>query len=131
MYTLCMSPSYIYAFLTSAVFTVCVETIVLSLLVLFVYKKYQYGIKDLISAGFFASSMTIPYVWFIFPYITNWSRHDSLLISEPIIAIVEAVFYCLYLKLDMKKSLVISVTCNVVSYTLGPILRMYGFWIFW
>lgn len=126
-----MSSTYIYSFLTSAIFTVSIETIVLAFIILFTYKKSQYSISQLMSAGFFASGMTIPYVWFVFPFITSWSRSESLFVSEPVVTIIEAIFYHLYLKLDLKRSFVISIACNLTSFLLGPILRTYGLWIFW
>lgn len=126
-----MSPTYVYSFLTSAVFTISVETLVLSFLLLFVFKKSYYSVKDLVTAGIFASGMTIPYVWFVFPYVTGWSRHDSLMVSEPIITLIEAIFYYLYLKIDVKNAVLISVACNLTSFLLGPILRTCGLWIFW
>lgn len=131
VYTFWMSPTYVYSFLTSAVFTISIEMIVLSFLLLFVFKKSFYSVKDLVTAGIFASSMTIPYVWFVFPFVTFWSRSESLFVSEPVVTIIEAIFYHLYLKLDLKRSFVISIACNLTSFLLGPILRTYGLWIFW
>ncbi len=125
-----MSSQYIAAFLGSELFTITVETVILSIFLLFVFRNKHYSSYDLLSAGFFASGMTIPYVWFVFPYLFDWSRSVSLLISEPAITMIEAIFYTLYLKLPFKKSLFISIVCNVASFFLGRILREYNLWIF-
>ena len=123
--------AYVHSALSSLVFTVTVETTVLFVLLYYVYKYRHVRTKDIIFAGVLASSLTIPYVWFVFPYIVNWSRNTSLVVSEPTVFLVEAFVYNRVLKLNWKAALAVSLICNVASYLLGPILRANGLWIYW
>lgn len=125
--------SYTHRFITSFVFTITVETILLFLLVRFVFKikKSRISAKEIIFAGFFASFATIPYVWFVFPYLAQWPRGVSIIYSEAFAFIVEALFYNLFLKLDAKKSVMVSAICNLSSFSLGRLLRFLGIWFYW
>ena len=126
-----MQVDYIHRFITSMVFTTSIETLTLVLLLAYVFKKHSSKISDVIVAGFFASFMTIPYVWFVFPYLTHWTRSTSFLVSEPTVFLIEAIFYNRYLKVNIKTAFVLSFICNLVSYFVGPLLRTYGLWIYW
>ena len=126
-----ISTTYLHNFLSSAVFTIVVETAVLFFLLRFVIKNKDINSGKVIFAGFFASLATIPYVWFVFPYILEWPRKTSLLFSEPFAFIIEAIFYKGFLKIDTKTSLILSLVCNLSSYFLGPFLRSQGLWIYW
>jgi hypothetical protein len=119
---------YVHRALTSLGFTVAVETAVLFILLYYVYKYRHLRVKDVIFAGILASSLTIPYVWFVFPYVVNWSRNTSAFFSEPFAFLIEALVYNRVLKLDWKTALAVSLVCNIASYLLGPILRMNGLW---
>lgn len=123
--------SYIHQFITSLFFTVLLETLVLFLLVKFVFKHHKIETWRLLFAGFFASFSTIPYVWFIFPFLLDWSRSVSLMYSEPFAFIVEAIFYRVFLKTSWKVSLTISLVANAASYFGGPLLRSFGIWLYW
>lgn len=125
-----ISTNYIHNFITSLAFTVVVETLLLFLLLRLIFKD-KTGTKKVIFAGAFASFSTIPYVWFVFPYIFSWSLSTSLYYSEPFAFIVEAIFYRTFLKTRWGASLIISLTCNLASYLLGPLLRAQGIWIYW
>ncbi|MDO8505195.1 MAG: hypothetical protein Q7S48_01270 [bacterium] len=126
-----LSIDYIHRFISSLTFTVVVETAVVLLLLWFIFKKREAGIKKIIFTGVFASFATIPYVWFVFPYINSWPRQTSLLYSEPFAFLVEALIYRIFLKIDIRIALTVSLFANLASYLLGPMLRTYGFWIYW
>lgn len=126
-----MPVDYIHRFLTSLGFTVLVETAMLFVLLVVVLKRRDIQPFRLLFAGFFASFATIPYVWFVFPYIHSWSRQTSVLFSEPFIFFVEVVFYRIFLKLDWRLAFAASLVANLASYLLGPFLRSHGLWIYW
>ena len=126
-----VSVEYIHRFLTSLGFTVIVETIVLFILLMLALRRRDIPPLRIALAGFFASFSTVPYVWFVFPFIRDWSRDTSFLLSEPFVFIVEAVFYRLFLKLDWRIAFAASLVCNLASYLLGPFLRAYGLWLYW
>ncbi len=126
-----MTVAYIHRFLTSWGFTIFVETAVLFFLLIFVFKRKDISPKQILAAGIFGSFATIPYVWFVFPYLTTWSRNTSLYFSEPFVFIVEAIFYKIFLKTNYKTALILSFVANLASYMLGPFLRAHGLWINW
>ncbi len=121
---------YVHRFISSLVFTTTIETIVLLLLLVYVFKKRE-QLKDIVFAGVLGSFATIPYVWFVFPFITYWPRATSLMWSEPFAVLVEALIYNRVLKLNWKYALAASIVCNIASYFIGPLLRAYGLWIYW
>jgi len=123
--------AYIHRFITSLVFTDASETIILFLLLWFVFKSRKLGWKRIVSVGLFASFSTIPYVWFVFPYLTYWSRNTSLIWSEIFAFVIEAIIYRFFLNLSWKRALLVSLFCNAVSYFLGPALRSHGLWFYW
>ena len=104
-----LSIGYVRRFITTDVLTIAVETAVLFFLMRYVFKKHALTNRQIMFAGIFASFATIPYVWFVFPNITSWSRPTSLLYSEPFVTIVEAVWYRFALKTDWKISAAISI----------------------
>lgn len=120
----------IHRFLTSLGFTVIVETTILFLLLRFFYKKRDIPSLQILAAGFFATFSTIPYVWFVFPFVRQWPL-GVVYWSEPFAFLVEATFYRLFLKLDWKAALVVSFICNAGSFFIGPFLRSQGLWIYW
>ena len=121
---------YIHRFITSMGFTITIETLILYFCLRYALKN-QESIKKIVLTGFFASFATIPYVWFVFPYLLKWSRDTSLMFSEPFVFIVEAIFYRTFLKTGWGSSFLLSLVCNLASYILGPILRSNGLWIYW
>ena len=125
-----MTIDYIHRFISSLVFTTVVETAVLCLLLMYVFKNKE-QLRDVIFAGVLASFATIPYVWFVFPYISNWSRETSFLWSEPFAFVIEAVFYRVFLNLDWRTAFAASLLANLASYLLGPFLRTHGLWLYW
>jgi membrane-bound metal-dependent hydrolase YbcI (DUF457 family) len=122
---------YTHSFLTSLFFTIVVETTLLYVLLRFIIRQPDLSSFKIIATGFFANFMTVPYVWFIFPTIIDWSRNTSLLYSEPFVFLVEAVIYRIYLKTSMRTALFVSLVCNAASYFIGPILRAHGIWVYW
>lgn len=127
--------TYSHSFITSFIFTILSETTVL----FFLLRKFLNITKEKIStlqilfAGFFASFATIPYVWYVFPNLTDWTRDTSLRYSEIFAFLLEALFYRIFLKISVKNSLLISLICNSISFSFsfGIFLRSQGWWFYW
>ena len=126
-----LSVDYIHRFISSLVFTSLVETAVSFLMIRFVFRNKELPLKSIILTGVFASFATIPYVWFVFPYIRKWPRQTSLYFSDPFAFLVETIFYRAFLKTGWGQSLLLSLAANLTSYFLGPLLRSWGLWIYW
>jgi len=123
--------STIHRFLTSMSFTILIETALLIIILKVITKHVDLSVRRITIAGIFASMATIPYVWFVFPYLYDWPRSAAALYSEPFAVIVEAILYRLFLKTNWKISLAASLICNLASYLVGPFLRAHGLWIYW
>lgn len=69
-------------------------------------------------AGIFASSLTLPWMWFVaaarFP-----SSTQLMLACEPVIFLVEGVFYWSMLQLPVRRAFGISLVANLSSLLLG------------
>ncbi len=122
--------AFLLKFLTALAFTIAVETIFLYALLRFFFKKHDIPTSEIFAAGVFASFSTLPYVWFVFPFIYNWPGTAAMW-SEPFVFVVEAIFYKLFLKLDWKTAFVLSLICNLASYAIGHGLIASGFWFPW
>jgi hypothetical protein len=124
---------YTHSFVISLIFTVFSETLALVFLIrkFFLINKEKIGDARLLFAGFFASFSTIPYVWYVFPNLIGWTRGVSVHYGEIFAFLLEALFYRMYLKTSLKNSLLISLVCNSISYSLGLFLRSKGLWFYW
>lgn len=93
--------------------TVLVETLVLNIAV-------GAG-KRVILTGIFASSLTLPWLWFVG---ANYIRNYNLLVlfGEPIIFIIEAVFIHLSLGVNWQRASILSLTCNAASFCVGLVI---------
>lgn len=111
---------YVHHFLVALLFTVSIETIIVLFLLVKVYKKIEISVRKIISVGIFANMCTVPYVWFVFPFILR--QPTALILSEFFAFAFEAVLYRIFLKLSFKQAFVISFIANSASYFLGRIL---------
>lgn len=125
--------NYTHFFIISLIFTIFSETLILVFLIrkFFNINKERIGNIKLLFTGFFASFLTVPYVWYVFPNLTGWTRDVSIHYSEVFAFLLEALFYKIYLKTNIKNSLLISLICNSISYSLGLFLRSKGLWFYW
>ncbi len=108
---------YLDKFLLAWVITVVSETVILTVLFRRFSKETNAGI--VIIASIFASSLTLPYVWFVFPFVFLGHYFLGLILSELFAWLVEACFYRMSLRLAWKKALAFSLIANAVSYALG------------
>lgn len=114
---------YEIKYLTALIFTAITETVVLFLLMRFVFiENYRKSsIQKIISAGIFASAATLPHLWFILPaFIDNQLIYG--ITGELSVLIIEAVFYYFFLFSNWKKSFLTSFLCNLVSFLLGMVI---------
>jgi hypothetical protein len=123
--------AFVHRFISSLVFTDVVETSILVFLLRVLPGNRAIETSRIIFAGLYASFSTISYVWFVFPYLTNWSPSTEIIFAEIFAFVVEAFFYKMVLRLNWKTAIFVSLVCNVASYFLGPILRAHGLWIYW
>lgn len=111
---------YEYKFLISLLFTICIETIVLFIVVRKFFRIDKNKIKNslLLFSGIFASFATLPYLWFILPIVLH--KYILLnIVGETIVVFLEAIIYYFVLKVSAKQAILLSFICNLFSYVLG------------
>jgi len=107
-------------FLISLFITLIIEISVLFLMLRFFYKNKKISARKIIVVGFFASALTLPYLWFVLsPYI---SLNYYIYIGELFVFLVEALVYNQFLGLDFKKALSVSFVCNLLSFIVGYVI---------
>lgn len=121
----------LHLFITSLVFSFVLETVVLMLVLTFVFKRTDIGYRRTLFAGAFATFATIPYVWFVFPNLGIWPATTALYASELFVTVVEATFYRFALRTTWKEALAASIAANAASFFLGNGLRALGLWFYW
>lgn len=123
--------AFVHRFITSLVFTGVIETAILILLLRFVFRTHTLRLSQMVFVGLFASFATIPYVWFVFPYVITWPWSTAIMYSETFAFIIEAILYRVVLKVSWRTAFLVSLVCNLASYLLGPYLRAHGLWFYW
>jgi hypothetical protein len=66
-------------------------------------------------AGIVATSLTLPYVWFIIPFFIR-DRILYLIVSETFAVLVEGFLFCFLLKLKVRMGLLVSLVANAASF---------------
>ena len=113
--------SYEHIFLTSLLITLVSEVSITVLLIKYLYKKREIKIYKVIFAGFVASTLTLPYFWFILPaFVSN--RGVYVWVGEIAIILIESLIYNQVLDLNFKKSFIISLIANIVSIIFGLLI---------
>ena len=118
--------SFYNQFLFNCAFTIVVETLVFIFIVRSSFKisKEKLSLSRLILGGLFASSITIPWVWFVFPYFFSNTLILALAAGEFFAFAVEAVFYRSMFEMPWRRSIIISLACNASSYFLGLLVAV-------
>ncbi len=115
--------AYQSSFFSSLFLTVAVETAVLLILVrrLFRNKKGRPTTPLIIASGILASSLTLPYVWFVLPQLVH-NYQLYALASESFAAIAEAPALALVMRIRIKDAFFLSLVCNLASFLVGMLI---------
>jgi hypothetical protein len=104
-------------FLVSLLFTLIIEIPILFVFVKYIFRKKNISAKKIIISGLIASSLTLPYLWFVLsPYIP---ANNFILMGESLVVLVEALIYFFVLSLDIKEAFIVSLAANVISFFIG------------
>ncbi|HBR80095.1 TPA: hypothetical protein DEA21_00365 [Candidatus Uhrbacteria bacterium] len=115
---------YVCSFLLYWFLTLSVEAGVIFLFLKKFWPECRLSNKEIFLAVVFASSLTLPYVWFVFPYLISgfvW----AMIVAEIFVVAVEMIFYRVYLRFGLVKALVISLTANLISWGVGEMLHVW------
>ena len=100
-------------FILAYFFTIFIEGVVVFLLL---RKKYNW--TKIIRNVVFASSVTLPLVWFVFPLLpVVWIVY--VIIAEVFVVISETIIYKILFKMEWKAAFVISFIANLISFVIG------------
>jgi len=107
-------------FLISLFITLIIEVPVLLLITKFFYKDKKNSLSKIAVVGIIASSLTLPYLWFILsPYVAS---NHFVVIGEFLVFLIEALIYNQLLELKFNRALFASFICNLVSFLFGLII---------
>ena len=100
--------------------TLIIEVPILFFVVRFFYRNKKLNSKKIIFTGIIASSLTLPYLWFVLsPYILS---NYYIYIGEFLVFLFEALVYYHFLELKFSECFFVSFICNFVSLFLGLII---------
>lgn len=115
---------YAITFFFFLIISIFVESVVILYLL-----RQVYGISDLeiqsksiLFTIAFGTALTLPYVWFIFPYSIG-NMPIAIVIGELFAVVIEMFIYRNYLALSVKKAFIISLIANIASYGFGKALH--------
>jgi hypothetical protein len=96
---------------------IAVELAFLFLCKLLIFKKSMACVTPaaLAAAGAIATSLTLPYVWFVLYWLVR-DRTAYVVASEAFAVIVEGLLYCFILKLRLRIGLAVSLIANAASF---------------
>ena len=114
---------YEYEFLISLAFTLFIEVLTLYILIRCFCKDESVKISNslLLFTGFLSSFATLPYLWFIIPLFIK-TRSQYMVFGEFFVILLESLIIFFLLSVNLKKSLSISLICNILSFLMGLIL---------
>jgi len=113
---------YEQKFLFSLLLTLIVEIPIAVFLVRYLYKYKEIKTSKIVFVGLIASTLTLPYFWFILPaYIV--SRSLYIFIGEILIIFIEATIYSQFFELKLSKAFIVSLVANIASIFLGLVIQ--------
>jgi hypothetical protein len=104
-------------FLVSLILTLLIETLILLAILKIIAPKIK-NIRIILSS-ILATSLTLPYLWFIFPKYLTYPTY--IIIGEIFVFLIEAIIYWRTLPITLKKALFISFIANFLSLVFGLI----------
>jgi hypothetical protein len=114
--------SYEQDFLISLLITLAIEIPVAIVIIRFLYKHKDIRIPAIVFTGLLATSLTLPYLWFILP-IYNFNKNVYVILGEILVMIVEAIIYKQLLKIKWSEAIITSLLANLSSVTLGRLFQ--------
>lgn len=113
-----MFMTYEIRFLISLFFALIVEIPIVLLLIKYFYKHKDINSRRIIFIGFIATSLTMPYIWFVLPAVFS-NRGFYVLLSEISAIFIEGFIYAKLLSIKTKEAFTISFIANISSALLS------------
>lgn len=116
---------YEQKFILALTQTLLIEVPVLVFFVRYFYKKSdakKIELHKIILIGIIASSLTLPYLWFVLPAFIS-DRFLYILLGEISIILIEMIIYNqFFIKLNLKRAFTISLIANALSVIAGLVI---------
>ena len=112
---------YEQKFFLSLLLTLIIEIPLVLFLVKYLFKQKEIKIFKIVFAGFIASTLTLPYFWFILPIYIS-SRGLYIYLGETLIVFTEAIIYNQFLELKFSRAFTASLVANIISIIFGLII---------
>lgn len=114
--------NYEIAFLWALIATISIETISAGGLKILLNRRLFSDIKiqKIIFTVPFASLLSLPYFWFIYPVFFRGNIY--VVVSEVSAVLIEAIFYRLFLTKKSHLAFFISLITNAISFFIGNII---------
>ena len=113
---------YEISFLKALILTIVIETTVLFLMYKLVFKTLAIKNWLILLTGILATFSTLPYLWFILPLLIKTKLY-YIIVSEVSAVLIESVIILGLLRINYKKALIISITCNMSAFLTGLIIN--------
>lgn len=113
--------SYEQKFLFSLLLTLVIEIPIAFFLVKYLFRQKEIKIFKIVFAGFITSTLTLPYLWFIFPIYIS-SRGLYIFLGETLTVFTEAIIYSQFLELRFTRTFFVSFGANILSIILGLLI---------
>lgn len=86
---------------------------------LFILLRNRYAAPLIVKNAFVASTLTLPFVWFVFPRLgIAWGL--QIAVSEIFAVAVESgVYFLLFKRLGARDAFLVSAACNLASFLAG------------
>ncbi|MEM0465901.1 MAG: hypothetical protein QXW97_04355 [Candidatus Pacearchaeota archaeon] len=105
-------------FLVSLILTLFIEVPIVLIFLNFILPKIKLYKKLLIPI--LATSLTLPYLWFIFPIYIEYPFY--IILGEVTVFLIESLIYWQFLPINLKKAMIISFVANISSFFFGLLL---------
>lgn len=106
-------------FLISAGITCAVEVPIVVVAGRFLKGAHE-SIYKWVFVAFFASLLTLPYLWFVLPPYFDKSYYPY--VGEGIVVVVEAFLYVSFFSLKIRHAFLLSLVANFVSFWVGRVI---------
>jgi hypothetical protein len=107
-------------FILSLIVTLIIEIPILFIFIKYFIKPKNISIKKIITVGIIASTLTLPYLWFVL--IAYLPANYYLLIGELFVILIESLIYYQLLNLKLHKAFYVSLIANIFSILVGILI---------
>jgi hypothetical protein len=104
-------------FLIALCVTCLVEVPILFFLIRYILKEKDLSAVRIVSTGLLATTVTLPYLWFVLPAFTDGVYYP--LVGELLVIVAEAIFFYFLLSVRPAAAFFLSLVINASSFAVG------------